>query len=119
MPVFVADDSGTIAGWGALHPFRAPQGYRRTVEHSVYVAAEYRGQGIGRALLVTLIERARELGMHAMIAGIDGENEVSVRMHASLGFETAGCLNEVGYKFGRWLDLIFMQLILAQDRASG
>jgi phosphinothricin acetyltransferase len=115
LPVFVADDGGVIAGWGALHAFRAPQGYHRSVEHSVYVAAEYRGRGIGRELLVTLIDSARALGKHAMVAGIDGENEVSIRLHRSLGFEQVGHLKQVGYKFDRWLDLIFMQLILAQD----
>lgn len=112
LPVFVADDQGTIAGWGALNTFRAPPGYNRTVEHSIYVAAERRGQGLGRELLVTLIESARELGMHAMIAGIDGENATSIRLHISLGFEQVGQLKQVGYKFERWLDLIFMQLLL-------
>lgn len=112
LPVFVADNQGTIAGWGALNRFRAPPGYLRTVEHSVYVAANHRGQGLGREILVTLIESARGLGMHTIIAGIDGENETSVRLHRSLGFEQVGHLKQVGYKFDRWLDLIFMELLL-------
>jgi phosphinothricin acetyltransferase len=112
LPIFVAEDGDSIVGWSALHTFRPKIGYRYTVENSVYVAAERRRQGIGRALLVPLIQRACELEMHALIAGIDAENTASIRLHAELGFVQVGHIKEVGYKFDRWLDLIFMQLLL-------
>jgi len=112
MPIFVAEDGGAIVGWSALHPYHPRIGYRYTVENSVYVAAERRGQGIGRTLLAPLIARARELGIHALIAAIDADNATSIRLHARFGFVQVGQLKEVGYKFDRWLDVIFMQLLL-------
>jgi phosphinothricin acetyltransferase len=114
LPIFVAVDGASIVGWSALHTFRPKIGYRYTVENSVYVAADRRRQGIGRALLVPLIQCARELGMHAIIAGIDAENTASIQLHAGLGFVQVGHIREVGYKFDRWLDLVFMQLLLHQ-----
>jgi phosphinothricin acetyltransferase len=114
LPILVAEDGDSIVGWSALHAFRPKIGYRYTAENSVYVAAERRRQGIGRALLVPLIHCARELGMHALIAGIDAENTASVQLHAGLGFVQAGHIREVGYKFDRWLDLVFMQLLLQE-----
>lgn len=112
LPIFVAEDGNSVVGWSALHTFQPRIGYRYTVENSVYVAAQRRRQGIGRALVVPLIHCARELGMHALIAGIDAENTASIQLHAALGFVQVAHLKEVGYKFGRWLDLIVMELLL-------
>jgi len=112
LPVFVAEDETGVVGWSAFGPFRPWPGYRYAVEHSVYVAASRRGRGIGTALLPPLIERAREMGMHAMIAGIDAANAPSIRLHARLGFERVAHFKEVGFKFDRWLDLVFMELLL-------
>jgi phosphinothricin acetyltransferase len=112
-PVFVAEDErGRIVGWGALSAFRGRIGYRFTVEDSVYVAADQRGRGIGKRLLAALIVAARERGFHAIIAGIDAEGEASVRLHEAFGFERVAYLKEVGYKFGRWLDVVLMELLL-------
>ncbi len=112
LPVFVADVGGTVTGWSTFSSFRPKIGYRYSVEHSIYVAPDHQGQGIGRALMYPLITGARERGMHAMVAGIDGENAGSIRFHASFGFVQVGHLKEVGYKFDRWLDLVFMELLM-------
>jgi L-amino acid N-acyltransferase len=109
-PVLVAEVSGEVAGFASYGPFRTWPGYRDTVEHSVHVSAERRGAGVGRALLIELIDRARSGGIHVMIAGIDAANEISIALHSSLGFTTGGRLSEVGVKHGRRLDLVFMQL---------
>jgi phosphinothricin acetyltransferase len=82
------------------------------VEHSVPVRADCRGRGIGRALVLALIERARAMHKHVMLAGIDADNKVSIGLHESLGFKVVGHLHEVGFKFGRWLDLVFLELTL-------
>ncbi len=116
-PVFVAEDDTGVVGWSSFGPFRPWPGYRHTVEHSVYVAAPRRGQGIGAALLPPLIARAREMGMHAMIAGIDADNRPSLRLHARFGFARVAHFKEVGFKFDRWLDLVFMELLLDDDGA--
>jgi L-amino acid N-acyltransferase YncA len=114
-PVFAAEDEGgRVVGWSALGSFRGRYGYRFTAEDSVYVAADQRGKGIGRQLVIRLIQAAKEMGLHAIIAGIDTEGEASIRLHASLGFQEVGCVREVGYKFGRWLDVVFMELLLDQ-----
>lgn len=117
-PVLVAaDDLGEVIGYAAFGPWRAWDGYRHTVEHSVYVRADRRGAGIGEALLRALIERARALGKHVMVAGVEAMNEASLRLHRRLGFADAGVVRQVGAKFGRWLDLAFLQLTLdARDR---
>lgn len=119
-PVLAAEDEeGGLVGWASLGRFRERYGYRFTVEDSIYVAAERRGQGIGKRLLAALIEAAREKGYHAIIAGIDAEMEVSVRLHAAFGFEKVGHVKEVGYKFDRWLDVIFMELLLDGGDSHG
>ena len=116
-PVLVAVDRGdTVVGYASFGDWRPFDGYRHTVEHSVYVRADQRGGGIGTALMLTLIERARGLDKHVMVAGIDASNGGSVRLHEQLGFEHAGTLRQVGAKFGTWLDLTFLQLTL-DDRA--
>ncbi len=87
-------------------------GYRFSVEHSVHVAAGHRGGGVGRALVEALFPIAASLGKHVMLAGVDGENAASIRFHERLGFEQAGRLRQVGFKFDRYLDLVFLQRFL-------
>ncbi|KRD64679.1 N-acetyltransferase family protein [Ensifer sp. ENS10] len=112
-PVLVAvSDEGDVVGYASFGDWRAFDGYRHTVEHSVYVHKHRRGGGIGRKLMVALIAEAERLGKHVMIAGIESENTASIRLHAQLGFVETGRMREVGTKFGRWLDLTFMQLVL-------
>jgi L-amino acid N-acyltransferase YncA len=111
-PMIVARDASGIAGFGTFGEFRAWPCYRHSVEHSVHVRVDRRGQGIGRALVVELLARAARLHKHVMIAGIDADNAVSIGLHQSLGFTSVGQFREVGFKFGRWLDLVFMQCVL-------
>ena len=111
-PVFVADDAGMVVGFSSLGPFRAWAAYKYTVENSVYVSADRRGHGIGKLLLPPLIDAARRMEMHAIIAGIDAANVASYRLHQSFGFVEVAHFREVGYKFGRWLDLKFLELLL-------
>lgn len=101
-----------VLGYATFGPYRPHDGYRHTVEHSVYVRSDQRGRGLGSDLMAALINRARDSGVHVMIAGIDAANTGSVRLHERLGFRPAGTLTEVGTKFGRWLDLAFLQLTL-------
>jgi len=112
-PVLVAiDDVGAVAGYASFGDWRAFDGYRHTVEHSVYVRKDCRGAGIGKTLMVALIDRARRIGKHVLVAGIDAKNAGSIEMHKKLGFEEVGLLKEVGSKFGAWLDLSFLQLTI-------
>ena len=112
-PVLVAvDDSDEVLGYASFGDWRAFAGYRHTVEHSVYVRKDVRGGGIGAGLMRALIERARLIGKHVMVAGIEANNDASIRLHAWLGFESVGHMKQVGMKFGRWLDLRFLQLTL-------
>lgn len=112
-PVLVATGpDGAVLGYASFGDWRAWDGYRHTVEHSVYVAASARGQGLGEALMIALIARARAIGKHVMVAGIEAQNSGSIRLHEKLGFDHAGRLSQVGTKFGKWLDLTFMQLRL-------
>lgn len=110
-PVLVAV-AEEVVGFASFGPFRAWACYAATVEHSVHVRADQRGRGIGRGLVLALIANARERGLHVMVAGIDASNEGSINLHRKLGFVDAGTLREVGRKFGRWLDLRFMQIDL-------
>ncbi|GBQ71312.1 acetyltransferase [Ameyamaea chiangmaiensis NBRC 103196] len=116
-PVLVAERDGAVLGFATFGDFRAWPGYRHTVEHSVYVQDHARGAGVGQALMHGLIERAQAQGHHVMVAGIEASNAPSIRLHERLGFERAGLLREVGTKFGCWLDLVFMQKVLAPGRA--
>jgi L-amino acid N-acyltransferase len=111
-PLIVVRDAAGVAGFATLGEFRAWPCYRHSVEHSVHVRADRRGQGLGRALIVAIKRRAADLNKHVLIAGIDADNAVSISLHHSLGFASVGHLHEVGFKFGRWLDLVFMQCIL-------
>ena len=111
-PITVALSGGGVVGWGSLSRFHPRAAYGRTVENSVYVHPDHQRQGIGRAILADLIERAAALGHHTIIAGIDAEQAPSVAIHAAHGFVQVGRLKEVGFKFGRWLDVVYMQKIL-------
>jgi len=106
----VADDQ--LVGFASYGSFRTWPAYKYSVEHSVYVHCEHRGKGIGAALLKQLIAAAREQEYHTIIGGIDAANRASVRLHEKLGFVHAGTIRQAGYKFGRWLDLAFYQLLL-------
>jgi L-amino acid N-acyltransferase len=117
LPVLVAEDAGAIVGFASYGPFRPWPAYLYSVENSLYVAPEKRGRGIGSALLPALIQRAAERGLHTMIAGIDATNEASLRLHAKFGFERVAQFREVGWKFERWLDLAFLQLMLGRRAA--
>src|SRR5215469_5254412 len=114
-PVIVAVTEGRVAGWGSLSAFHARSAYRHTVENSIYVHHEQHRRGIGSLLLEDLIARCRNLGHRVIIAGIDGEQAASVALHTKFGFEKVGHLKKVGFKFGRWLDVIYMQLSLPAE----
>jgi phosphinothricin acetyltransferase len=112
-PVICAEnESGELMGFASYGQFRARPAYKYTVEHSVYVDARFRGQGVGRRLLEAVIEAARDQGYHVLVGGIDAANAVSIRLHEKLGFTSCGIVRQAGFKFGRWLDLAFYQLIL-------
>ena len=111
-PVFVAEEDNRIAGFSSIGPFRAWAAYKYSVENSVYVAAAERGKGIGKLLIPPLINAAKELKLHTIIAGIDASNDASIRLHRYFGFEEVAHFKQVGWKFDRWLDLKFLQLIV-------
>ncbi|HEX7883488.1 MAG TPA: GNAT family N-acetyltransferase [Afipia sp.] len=112
-PVLVAAEGSSILGYGSYGEFRPwPPGYRYTVEHSIFIHAGHRGRGLGRLLLGELIATARAQGKHVMVGGIDGDNAASIRLHERMGFEHVARMNETGRKSSRWVDLIFMQLML-------
>jgi L-amino acid N-acyltransferase len=131
LPVFVASAAHTpaetnaqpaagqtaviIAGFASYGPFRPWPAYKYSVEHSIYVNKDFRRQGIAKKLLRILIDKAGASGLHTIVAGIDSANAVSISLHREFGFREVGTLSQVGYKFGRWLDLQFMQLILSND----
>jgi L-amino acid N-acyltransferase len=111
-PVIVAVADRRAIGWGSLSAYHARSAYRRTVENSVYVHHQHHRRGIGSMLLQELIVRARKLGHHAIIAGIDADQPGSVALHTKFHFEPVGHLKQVGFKFDRWLDVLYMELIL-------
>jgi phosphinothricin acetyltransferase len=108
----VAIDGETVLGYATYGPWRTKEGYRFTVENSVYVRDDRTGEGVGRALMVALIDAAKEAGFHAMIAAIEAGNSGSIRLHQRLGFADCGTIPAVGFKFGRWLDLTHLRLAL-------
>ncbi len=111
-PVLVAVTEQQVLGYASFGPWRAFEGFRHTVEHSVYVHPDHQGEGLGQALMQSLIEQARALQIHVMVAAIEAGNTASIRLHRQLGFEQTGLMSQVGTKFGRWLDLAFLQLRL-------
>lgn len=111
-PVLVAVDETGVLGYASYAQWRPHSGYRLTVEHSVYVRTGEHGRGIGTTLMAALIDRARTAGLHVMIAGIESANAASIALHERLGFAEVGRMPQVGAKFGRWLDLSMLQLVL-------
>ncbi len=111
-PVLVAETQGIIVGFSTISTFRPWSGFRFTVENSVYVRPENRGQGVAKLLLPALIDAARQLNIHTIVAGIEATNDISIALHEKFGFIEVAHFKEVGFKFGRWMDLKFMQLIL-------
>ncbi len=117
LPIFVALADDRIVGFAALSPFRKWGAYKYSVENSVYVTSQRRSAGIGKQLMPPLIEAARARQLHTMIAGIDADNEASLRLHQRFGFREVAHFRQVGFKFGRWLDLKFFQLLLETPNA--
>jgi phosphinothricin acetyltransferase len=111
-PVIVAEAGRRVVGWGSLSAFHTRCSYRHTVENSVYIHHQHLRRGIGSLLLKELIVRARSLGHRAIIAGIDAEQTASIALHARFDFRKVGHFKQVGLKFDRWLDVIYMELIL-------
>lgn len=112
-PIMVAQGSGgEIAGWSSLSKYHPRIGYRFTAENSVYVAPGWRGKGIGRLLLEPLLQSARKMGLRAIIASISADNEASIHLHTKLGFKQVAYLKDVIFKFDRWLDVVFLELVL-------
>jgi L-amino acid N-acyltransferase YncA len=108
----VIDDADELLGFGSYGPFRAWPAYKYSAEHSLYVERAHRGQGIGRLLLAELIAAATRQDYHTLIGGIDAQNAASIALHRRLGFEQCGHIRHAGFKFNRWLDLTFHQLLL-------
>jgi phosphinothricin acetyltransferase len=112
-PILGAEDAdGTLMGFATYGTFRPFPGYKYSVEHSVYVDTRFRGRGLGRILLTNLIEAARQQDYHNMIGVIDADNQASIALHRRLGFTECARIRHAGYKFGRWLDVVFYQLLL-------
>lgn len=108
----IVDADDATLGYASFGDWRPFDGFRHTVEHSVYVRSDQRGNGLGPRLMSALIERAKTCDKHVMVAAIESGNAASIRLHERVGFITTGQMPQVGTKFGRWLDLTFMQLTL-------
>jgi len=117
-PVIVATRDSGVVGWGSLSPFHARCAYAHTVEDSVYVRDDMRRGGIGRTLLADLLQRAQAIGHHTVLASIDASQTASIALHRQFGFTDAAHLTEVGFKFGRWLDVVYLQRLLDRPRMS-
>lgn len=117
-PVTVAEIANEVAGWASLSPWHSRAAYARTVEASVYIREGMNRRGIGRTLILDLIERARAAGHHTIIGGACTEQIASMELQKALGFEPVAGFREVGYKFGRWLDVSYFQLFLGQHTNS-
>lgn len=113
-PIYVAQaqHSATILGFADYATFRGIHGFKQTVEHSVFVHPDFTGQGVGKALMLQLIQQAQQQNLHVMVAAIDHANLGSIALHEKLGFKHSGYMPQVGQKFGQWRDLVLMQLIL-------
>ncbi len=108
----LVSDEGELMGFASYGTFRAYPGFKYSVEHSVYVDQRFRGRGVGRRLLAEVVSAATVQEYHMMIGGIDAENAASIALHKSLGFNHCASIKQAGFKFGRWLDLEFYQLLL-------
>lgn len=110
--LLVADIDGEVVGFASLSPYRTRPGYSTTAEDSIYVDRSHRGQGVGKALLAALVDQARLHGFHSLVGRIVGDHEASIALHRSCGFDVIGIEREIGRKFGRWLDVCLMQILL-------
>jgi phosphinothricin acetyltransferase len=108
----IVDETGRLMGFGSYGQFRIRPAYKYTIENSLYVHRDFRGRGLGKILLAEIIEKAKSQQFHCIIGVIDDENQISIGLHESFGFEHVGTFKEVGFKFGKWLDAAFMQLTL-------
>lgn len=111
-PIIVAAIDGAVAGWGSLSPFHRRSGYRFTVEDSIYIRPEHQGKGLGKMILAELIDRAKKLGYHSILALISADQKPSLVLHEKFGFVRCAHLPQVGYKFEQWLDVVYMQRML-------
>jgi phosphinothricin acetyltransferase len=111
-PVIVADEGGEVVGFASLSPYRPRPGYATAVEDSIYVAADHRGKGIGRELLGEAVMMARTHGFHSIVARVSATQQASVALHQACGFDFVGVEREIGRKFGRWIDVAILQLLL-------
>jgi len=111
-PVIVADEQGEVVGFASLSPYRPRPGYATAVEDSIYVAAQHRGKGIGRELLNQAVVLARTHGFHSVVARVSATQQASVALHQACGFDFVGVEREIGRKFGRWIDVAILQLLL-------
>ena len=111
-PILVAEIDGRVAGYASFGDFRVQDGFRATVENSIYVIPEAQGKGVARALMAALVDRARACGKHVVIAAVHDDNTASMQLHQALGFRTTGVLHEAGQKFGKWVNLVFLELRL-------
>jgi L-amino acid N-acyltransferase YncA len=112
-PIFVAvNPAGDVVGWSSLSRYKERYGYRFSVESSIYIHPQWRGQGVGKLLMPPLIDAARELGMHALIAGVTADNAVSLKLHEQFGFERVAQFREVMFKFDKWLDVIYLERLI-------
>lgn len=115
--VLVAEDAGRVVGWAGLAPFRPAPGYRFTAKDSIYLAPQACGRGLGRMLLAALIALPQTTGFRSVIAGVSADQTPSLKLHRAVGFVEVAHLRQVGFKFGRWLDVIYLQKTL--DREPG
>lgn len=111
-PILIGEVAGEIGGYATFGRFRAKPGYDKTIEHSIYLNEKAQSKGLGTEMMRQLIHIATENDFHVMIAGMDSENTGSYQFHERLGFKEVARFSEVGFKFGKWLNLVFMQLIL-------
>lgn len=112
-PVFVAERAaGVVVGWSSLSRYKQRYGYRFATENSIYIHPEWRGRGLGKLLMPPLIESAQRMGLHAILAGISADNKASLNLHAQFGFIKVAHFKETIFKFGRWLDVVYMEKIV-------